>query len=157
MPRARACGTSSRRAARSARRKRSALIARRTYSLLVTPSGLAIFSRSRRNRFGKLIVSVSLICTTPVAITWSPEANSPTRDSKKISYAPDWVAVAAATWFESLAVASRPLQRRPAETNFSFKLDQSRTLGDDNREQSPRSKSCLRELRKRHSEEKRGD
>ena len=38
-----------------------ALIARRTYSLLVTPSALAIFSRSRRNRFGKLIVSVSLM------------------------------------------------------------------------------------------------
>ena len=28
-------------------------------------------------------------------------------------------AVAAATWFESLAVASRPLQRHLAETNFS--------------------------------------
>src|SRR5437667_11897269 len=60
MPRARAWGTSSRRPARSARRKISALIARRTYSLLVTPSALAIFSRPRRNSFGKLIVNVSL-------------------------------------------------------------------------------------------------
>jgi hypothetical protein len=39
-------------------------MARRTYSLLVTPSAFAIFSKSRRNRFGKLIVSVSLICKT---------------------------------------------------------------------------------------------
>jgi hypothetical protein len=30
-----------------------------------------------------------------------------------------WEAVAAATCFESLAVASRPLQRRLAETNFA--------------------------------------
>ena len=30
-----------------------------------------------------------------------------------------WGAVAAATWFESLAVASRPLQRRLAETNLN--------------------------------------
>jgi hypothetical protein len=30
----------------------------------------------------------------------------------------NWGAVAAATWFESTAVASRPLQRRLAETNF---------------------------------------
>ena len=30
----------------------------------------------------------------------------------------NWGAVAAATWFESLVVASRPLQRRLAETNF---------------------------------------
>jgi hypothetical protein len=29
-------------------------------------------------------------------------------------------AVAAATWFESLAVVSHPLQRRLAETNFSI-------------------------------------
>jgi hypothetical protein len=29
-----------------------------------------------------------------------------------------WGAVAAATWFESLAVALRPLQRLLAETNF---------------------------------------
>jgi hypothetical protein len=29
-----------------------------------------------------------------------------------------WGAVAAATWFESLAVALRPLQRRLAETNL---------------------------------------
>jgi len=28
-------------------------------------------------------------------------------------------AVAAATWFESLAIASRPLQRQRAETNFA--------------------------------------
>jgi hypothetical protein len=35
-----------------------------------------------------------------------------------------WGAVAAATWFESLAVASRPLQRRLAETNFScYKIE----------------------------------
>jgi hypothetical protein len=31
-----------------------------------------------------------------------------------------WVAVAAETWFESLAVALRPLQRRLAETIFSL-------------------------------------
>src|SRR5439155_5050394 len=42
----------------------SALMARRTYSLLVTPSALAIFSSPRRNSFGKLIVNVSLICKT---------------------------------------------------------------------------------------------
>ena len=30
-----------------------------------------------------------------------------------------WGAVAAASWFESLAIASRPLQRRLAETNES--------------------------------------
>jgi len=47
----------------------SALIARRTYSLLVTPSALAIFSKSRRNRFGKLIVSVSLISNNRSAAT----------------------------------------------------------------------------------------
>jgi len=29
-------------------------------------------------------------------------------------------AVAAASWFESVAVVSRPLQRRVAETDFSF-------------------------------------
>ena len=32
----------------------------------------------------------------------------------------NWGAVAAATTFESLAVASRPLQRRPGETIFYF-------------------------------------
>src|SRR5438132_14170039 len=42
----------------------SALMARRTYSLLVTPSALAIFSSPRRNSFGKLLVNVSLICKT---------------------------------------------------------------------------------------------
>jgi len=30
----------------------------------------------------------------------------------------DWGALAAATWFESLAVASRPLQRRPRRNNL---------------------------------------
>jgi hypothetical protein len=30
----------------------------------------------------------------------------------------DWGAVAAATWFETLAVASRPLQRRPRRNNL---------------------------------------
>jgi hypothetical protein len=32
----------------------------------------------------------------------------------------DWGAVAAAIWFEGLAVASRPLQRRPRRNNLYF-------------------------------------
>jgi len=39
-----------------------------------------------------------------------------------------WGAVAAATWFESLAVASRPLQRRLAETDFEFPFDFARII-----------------------------
>jgi hypothetical protein len=35
----------------------------------------------------------------------------------------DWGAVAAATWFESLAVASRRLHRRPRRNNLLFRRE----------------------------------
>jgi len=63
---------------------------------------------------------------------WSKRGRNSWNKARKFTRRRDvWGAVAAATWFESLAVASRPLQRHPAETNFS-----------DRSEKFPR---CLRE------------
>jgi hypothetical protein len=42
---------------------------------------------------------------------------------KRTTNPTDWEAVAAATWFESLAVASRPLQRRPRRNNLLFRRE----------------------------------
>jgi hypothetical protein len=42
----------------------------------------------------------------------------------------DWGAVAAAIWFETLAVASRPLQRRPRRNNLYFHHEKHEVQGD---------------------------
>ena len=57
---------------------------------------------------------VGRLCQT---LTCSNTGMSETTDYTNLT---DWGAVAAATMFESLAVASRPLQRRPRRNNLYF-------------------------------------